>query len=44
MVDHEQIVKAMNTRQVMVNLLGTHPIKTILENIVKTLTPRLTAK
>ena len=34
MVDHEQIVKAMNTRQVLVNLSGTHPIKTILESIV----------
>ena len=34
MVDHERVIKAMNTRQVIVNLNGSHPIKGILEKII----------
>ena len=34
MVDHESVITAMNTRQIMVNLEGTHPIKNILNVIM----------
>ena len=33
MIDHENVIKAMNARQVMVNLKGAHPIKAILSDI-----------
>ena len=34
MIEHEEIIKAMNTKQILVNLNGTHPIKQILEHIL----------
>ena len=44
MVDHEKITKAMNTRQVIVNLNGTHPIKHILEKIITNLDSHFNCK
>ena len=34
MVEHETVVKAMNARQVTVNLHGKHPIKEIMLNLI----------
>ena len=34
MVDHELVVKAMNVKQVLVNVNGTHPIKEILKVLI----------
>ena len=31
MVDHEAVVKAMNTKQIIINRNGSHPIKEILK-------------
>ena len=37
-IDHEDVIKAMNTRQVLVNLSSTHPIKYLLEKLILNLT------
>ena len=33
MIDHEQVIKAMNAKQILVNLAGKHPIKEILNKL-----------
>ena len=35
MIDHEAVVKAMNTKQVLVNRTSTHPINQILRTLMK---------
>ena len=35
MVDHEAIINAMNTKQVLLNLESNHPIKEILNTQIK---------
>ena len=34
MVDHEAVVKAMNTKQIIINRNGSHPIKEILKKLL----------
>ena len=33
MVDHEEIITAMNCKQILHNLVGKHPIKEIIEGL-----------
>ena len=35
MIDHEKVIQAMNTRQTLLNLKSTHPIKDALNVIIK---------
>ena len=41
MVDHEQIIEAMNCKQVMTNLEGSHPIRTHILNSLKNRSSKL---
>ena len=41
MVDHEEIITAMNCKQIIHNLGGTHPIKTIVQQLQKNHESRL---
>ena len=44
MVDHEKVIEAMNTKQILVNLEGTHPIRTLLEVITVDLSSSFNSK